>query len=211
MLHKKKDVILPATLALLERLQCDEDLSAFFLVGGTSLALQIGHRFSVDLDLFTLEPFDTQALVDHLNTNYAFQLSSVARNTLMGVIEGVKVDFIRHAYPLVLPILEIDGLRLVSKEDIGAMKLNVIAHNGQRLKDFIDVYYLLELVPLQSLLDSYAVKYQNSNIMIPLKGLTYFDDLDLKMDPPILSKEISVEAIKKRLRKAVEEPDRVFK
>ena len=146
MLHKDQNVILSTTLELLVTLQQDEELSSFFLVGGTALALQIGHRFSVDLDLFTQNPFDTQSLSDSLASKYDFKISSVSKNTLLGVVNSVKVDFLTHAYPLVNPILEIEGLRLASVEDIGAMKLNAIAHSGQRLKDFIDVYCLLAAI-----------------------------------------------------------------
>ncbi|MCB0556060.1 MAG: nucleotidyl transferase AbiEii/AbiGii toxin family protein [Phaeodactylibacter sp.] len=57
MLHKGDNIILPETLSLLSRLQKDPMLNQFFLVGGTALAMQIGHRYSVDLDFFTLVPF----------------------------------------------------------------------------------------------------------------------------------------------------------
>ena len=210
MLHKTTDVILPETLDLLQRLQQDPALDGFILVGGTSLALQIGHRFSIDLDLFTMEPFDTHLLSEHITVHYAFQLSAVAKNTLLGVMEGVKVDFITHAYPLVKPIINEDGLRLASCEDIGAMKLNAIGHSGQRLKDFIDIYYLLERMPLSALLEAYSSKYAHSNILIPLKGLSYFEDIDLEADPPIMNKTLQPDIMKKRLLEAVEYPDRVF-
>lgn len=210
MLHKTKDIILPETLDLLERLQKDSMLADFFLVGGTALAMQIGHRFSVDLDLFTTVPFDTRPLSEHLSQSYDFQLSSVQKNTILGVLEGVKTDFIAHAYPLVKDLVTEDGLRLASKEDIGAMKLNAIAHSGQRLKDFIDVYFLLELVPLDTLLKAYEIKYPNSNLLIPVKGLTYFEDIDFEADPPFLNREVGIALLKKRLVEAVEDTQRVF-
>ena len=176
MLHKTADIILPPTLNLLEELQQDEQLDAFTLVGGTALALQIGHRFSVDLDFFCFEAFDTQTLSEHLS-GYGFHISAIEKNTLLGVIRGVKTDFIVHQYPMVKPLVREDGLRLASIVDISAMKLNAISHNGQRLKDFIDIYCLLETLPLQSMLDAYTQKYPNSNLMIPLKGVTYFDEV----------------------------------
>lgn len=107
-------------------------------------------------------------------------------------------------------LVEEDAFRLASKEDIGAMKLNAIAHSGQRLKDFIDIYFLLELLPLDSLLKAYEIKYPNSNLLIPMKGLTYFDDIDHDADPPILNRKISIEMLKKRLVEAVENPKKVF-
>lgn len=97
-----------------------------------------------------------------------------------------------------------------SKEDIGTMKLNAIAHSGQRLKDFIDIYFLLELVPLDSLLKAYEIKYPNSNLLVPMKGLTYFEDIDYEADPPVLNRKVSIEMVKKRLAEAVERPQKVF-
>lgn len=79
MLHKKTDVILPETLQLLERLQSDPALDFFFLAGGTALALQIGHRFSVDLDLFTVETFDVEHLQSHLITNYDLEIDNIGQ------------------------------------------------------------------------------------------------------------------------------------
>ncbi len=209
MLHKTADIILPPTLDLLIELQQDEQLDNFFLVGGTALALQIGHRFSVDLDFFCYEPFDTQFLSQHLS-NYGFQISAIEKNTLLGVTRGVKTDFIVHRYPLVKSLIKKEGIRLASIADISAMKLNAISHNGQRLKDFIDIYCLLETMPLQSMLDAYAQKYPNSNLMIPLKGVIYFDDIDFNLDPPILNKEIKIEDLQARLIEAVSQPDRIF-
>ncbi|MCB9283447.1 MAG: nucleotidyl transferase AbiEii/AbiGii toxin family protein [Lewinellaceae bacterium] len=211
MLHKEPDIILPETFELLQKLQKDEELRKFFLVGDTSLALQIGHRLSVDLDLFSLNHIETQSLTEYLQINYQFQLSSVGKNTIMGSIEGIKVDFLTHAYPLVREFVTEEGLRLASIEDIGAMKLNAIAHSGQRLKDFIDIFFILEQYSLNAILEAYQVKYSNSNPIVPLKALTYFDDLDAEEDFPLMKKKIQRKAMEKRLVAAVENPTKIFK
>ncbi len=210
MLHLQPNVILPHTLSLLKTLQQDSAFHDYFLVGGTALALQIGHRFSIDLDLFTLLPFDTQQLVTHLENNYDFQLQSVAPNTVLGLIEGVKVDFIKHAYSLVEKLLLVNDLRLASLSDIGAMKLNAIAHSGQRLKDFYDIYFLLEYFSLKKLLDAYALKYPKSNPLVALKGLAYFEDINFEEDKPILNKNIAFTNVKQRLEKAVQDLAFIF-
>ena len=210
MLHKNKEIILPETLSLLKDLQRDEMLADFFLVGGTALAVQIGHRFSVALDLFTLHSFDNQVLSEHLVRSYGAQISAVSKNTVLAAIRGVKVNLITHAYPLAGGLLEEEGLRLASMEDIGAMKLKAIAHSGQRLKDFIDVYFILERLPLEKVLGAYEKKYPHANLMIPIKGLTYFEDIDPEADPPIMGTKVSLESLKARLVAAVEAPGRVF-
>lgn len=98
MLHKNPTVILPETLQLLEQIQEDEVFRDFFLVGGTALALHMGHRLSVDLDFFTLSPFDNAFLEAHLHQQYGFSTDYAAANTLRGIALRVKVDFLTHAY-----------------------------------------------------------------------------------------------------------------
>jgi len=203
-------IIEPQTLKLFKTLQSDEALQSFFLVGGTSLALQIGHRLSVDLDLFSLDEFDTQNLQNHLTAQYGFFTDFIAKNTLKGFISGVKVDFITHSYPLVNPLLKEGNLRLASTLDIAAMKLNAIGHNGNRQKDFYDMYYLLETHSLNDMLEAYSQKYINSNPVIPLKGITYFEDIDFKIEHPILKRPIIFQDVKNRLIEATLKPDKKF-
>lgn len=210
MLIKESNIILPETIQLLELLQADIYLKDFFLVGGTALALQLGHRFSVDLDLFIIEPFDTHMLEPMMVERYDMFVDYVAPNTIRGSIKGVKIDLIRHGYPLVHPLIIQDGLRLASMEDIAAMKLNAIAHSGQRMKDFVDVYFILEHLSLDSLLRAYEIKYANSNPMIPLKALTYFDEIDPNTDPPMMVKAVSFKEIQSRLLASVSHPGKIF-
>ncbi len=116
----------------------DELLKDFFLVGGTALSLQIGHRISIDLDFFNQSAFDENFLIAELESKYKFRLDYQSKNTLKGEIENIKVDFITHNYPLSKPLIQEEGVRMASPEDIATMKLNAIAGNGSRLKDFSD-------------------------------------------------------------------------
>src|SRR5690348_17064417 len=97
----RKETIEPGTLELLRRLMQDDRLNDFVLVGGTALALQIGHRKSIDLDLFTQQSFDENELSGYLESSKHFRLDFMSKNTLKGEISEIKVDFITHAYPLV--------------------------------------------------------------------------------------------------------------
>ncbi len=210
MLHKEPDIILPETFSLLEKICANSFFDSFNLVGGTALALQIGHRLSIDLDFFSSAPFNTAQLIEHLVQNYDFNLSSVYENTVLGFIGQVKVDFITHAYPPIdEPLLE-EGVRLATTLDISAMKLNAIVNSGQRLKDFIDVYYLLACHSLKDMLEAYSKKYSHSNPIVALKALTYFDDIDPKVDPPKMKDKIPLPEIKKRILNAVASPDQIF-
>ncbi len=191
-------------------MQQDTFLSDFFLVGGTALALQIGHRLSIDLDFFSTLPFDNAQLEGHLLKQYQFSTDYVATNRLKGFIGNLKIDFLTHAYPLVEPLVQKENLSLASLPDIGAMKLDAIAHSGNRQKDFYDLFFLLEHLSLQSLLDAYQAKYPHSNPIIPLKGITWFDDIDFEIEKPMLKRKVTFEAVKKRLFSATKYPDKIF-
>lgn len=210
MIFTDHKIIHPETLELLANLQSDLALKDFFLVGGTSLALQIGHRLSIDLDLFTQNTFETQELEQYLSNKHNFFTDYVASNTLKGFINGVKVDFIMHHYPLVNPLEIYNPYRLASLQDIGAMKLNAIGHSGNRQKDFYDLYFLLEHFSLKSLMETYQKKYPKSNPIIPLKSLVYFDDIDFEIENPLLVRKVSFEEVKERLIIASKLPNKKF-
>ena len=102
----------PGTLELLKRLMSIPALEQFYLVGGTALALQLGHRISIDLDLFTTEPFDKSDLLDLLNAHFEdVVLESEGTSILITSIHQVKVDFVKMSYPILFPQLEIEALQ----------------------------------------------------------------------------------------------------
>ncbi|WOK05970.1 hypothetical protein RT717_23110 [Imperialibacter roseus] len=88
-------------------------------------------------------------------------------------------------------------------EDIAAMKLNAISNSGKRLKDFIDVYYLLEHFSMDEMIAFYTTKYPNFNPLIALRSVNYFDDIDPAIDPPKLKEKLPLSEIKKRINDAV--------
>ena len=208
MLHK--ETIDAATLELLKRLMGDERLQSFVLVGGTSLALQMGHRISVDLDMFTEKEFEADELREYLERNYHLQTDYLAFATVKGEIDGVQVDCIAHAYPWLKPFVLEEGIRLASLEDICAMKLNAIAGNGTRIKDFVDVAHLSSVFSLQQMLDFYEEKY-NANPLMPLKGIVYFADIN-KNAPVKMAKgkPLKWKMIEKRLLAMEKYPQKVF-
>lgn len=208
MLHK--ETIDAATLELLKRLMGDERLQGFVLVGGTSLALQIGHRISVDLDLFTEKQFEADELREYLEQNYHLQTDYLAFATVKGEIEGVQVDCIAHAYPWLKPFVLEEGVRLASLEDICAMKLNAIAGNGTRIKDFVDVAYLSSIFSLEQMLKFYEEKY-HANPLMPLKGIVYFADINKNAPVKMANgKPLDWKSIEKRLLAMEKFPQNVF-
>lgn len=176
------EVIAGSTLKLLKRLEGESALADFNLAGETALALYLGHRVSVDLDLFTPKPFDAGKLEVFLHDKYGFRTDFMEKNTLKGIIDGVKIDCITHSYDyLEKPYTESD-IRLYSMVDIIAMKLSAIADNGSRLKDFIDIAFLSTRFPFNSMLRFYERKFPTSNVIRPFKAITYFDDIDFEED-----------------------------
>lgn len=173
-----KQTIEKSTLELLNKLMEDAMFSNFVLVGGTALALQIGHRISVDLDLFSSQPFNAEELADYLRTSYDFELDFISTNTVKGEINGVQVDCIAHQYPWITKTNDIGKIRLASLTDIAAMKLNAVTGNGTRIKDFIDIAFLSTKLSLNQMLNAYKEKY-NSNAVMPVKALVFFNDINL--------------------------------
>lgn len=206
-----KETVTPSTLELLRKLMEDPELQDFVLVGGTSLALQIGHRVSVDLDLFSVNSFVETDLNQYLIDRYHFETDFLARSTVKGEIEGVQIDCLSHAYPLVGEINIYENIRLASLHDIAAMKLNAISGNGTRIKDFIDIAYLAEYMSLNEMLASYQSKYKTMNVLIPVKALTYFDEINFAEPIKMLStKKFNWKKIEKRIYEMLKMPQHVF-
>ena len=206
----RKETVSESALELLKTLMEDEFLENFFLVGGTALALQIGHRISIDFDLFTLTPFDEKEMLSSLEERYQFQMDFLSRNTLKGSIRGIKVDLITHKYPLVKPLIEIEHIRIAASEDIAAMKLNAITGNGTRLKDFIDIAYLSSSLTLSRMIDAYEEKYATRNPAIVIKALDYYNDINFNEPIEMLKEKYKWEDIKKRLGEMTLNPDKLF-
>ena len=173
-------------LELIKFLQNKPYLKGFYLVGGTALALHMGHRKSIDIDLFSNFDFDASGLLEQIHQDFSYQLFYSASNTLKGCIGDINVDILAHRYKLIAEPEEVMGIRILSLPDIIAMKLNAIATSGQRSKDFIDIYYLLTKYNLGRMLEFYQEKYNQKNVAFVLKSLIYFDDVDLAGWPVLI-------------------------
>ena len=195
------------TYSLLQELSGLDFLNDFSLAGGTSLALQLGHRISIDLDFFTLVEFDPEELLDQLRQSYKINNASLSTNTLSLYIrsnkKNIKVEFLRHNYKLLKKIQIVNNIRLYAIEDIAAMKLNAVANRGSK-KDFYDIYQLLHKFSITELLDLFKEKYKSSNAFTVIKSLNYFEDADMEPDPMSLI-DVDWNIIKKRLSKEVNE------
>ena len=208
MLHT--ETIAEPTLKLLRKLEAENEMAGFNLAGGTSLALYLGHRISIDLDFFTPEPFNTAQLEKYLSDKYGFRTDFSHKNTLKGSIDGIKIDCITHSYGYLEKPYTESGIRLSSMEDIIAMKLSAIADNGSRLKDFIDIAFLSTRFPFNTMLRMYERKFPQSNVIRPFKAITYFDDIDFEENIIMLNGEYDWKLIERRLIDMTKIQNKIF-
>lgn len=208
MLHT--ETVDASTLDLIHKLMDDKDLKSFNLVGGTALSLLLGHRKSVDIDLFTTEPFPETTLANLLAGKYKAEIVNTSINTVRCFIDDVKVELMAHRYISLQPTIVLEKIRMSSLEDIAAMKLNAIVGNGTRKKDYIDMYVLLEQDSLSKWLQCYVTKYPDTSITMARNSLVYFEDIDHSEEVELLRDNIPWNYVEARLREANIRPDKVF-
>jgi predicted nucleotidyltransferase component of viral defense system len=155
----------------------------FALAGGTSLALQIGHRHSIDLDIFSPSSFDTREIEIALASvpEFNFQLVNKTKQMLFAYINQIKCDFIVEPAKLIRPLIEKDGIKFFSIEDIAAMKMHTICGRGKK-KDFFDIYALIELYGWPKMLEWFEEKYDSSQLFFLWRSISYFNDADEDVD-----------------------------
>lgn len=206
-----KNAVDEKTYFLLKKLMKDDELKNFNLVGGTALSLQLGHRKSIDLDLFSKKDFDSEKLKHYLIKEYKFEQSFQEKNTLKGFIDNVLIDCIKYDYEYINKVKIIDEIRLLSMEDIVAMKFVAIYQDGTRMKDFIDIAYLSNYFSLNQMIEFCNKKYNTDNTFSILKSITYFDNIDYTENIIFLDENYSFEKVKKHLIEMTNNPDKVLK
>lgn len=171
----------------------------WYLAGGTALALQVGHRQSVDLDFFTPEKtFDEKKIEEQLSATGAWETDSLDHGTIYGRLFGAKMSLI--AYPFfdhLEPLLKVSNVSILTPPDIAAMKIAAISQRGKK-RDFVDLYWISRNIqPLKESMHraerSYRIR-QNPNHI--LKSLVYF--VDAEDDPmPKIFLNVSWSDVKK--------------
>lgn len=187
----KTDIASPLLMDCLRKIMSHEAFNDYYLVGGTALALQRGHRISIDIDMFTnllYGDMKTGELKDALTSLFPYVESlekldetRVVYSLFVGTKRDncVKLDICYDEKP-VFPLIEEEGIRMVSEKDIAAMKLNAISQDRQRKKDFWDIHDLLESYPIDKLvtfaLDRYPWSLTLPNIIDGFKRLPKLND-----------------------------------
>ena len=201
--------ILPDTLELLRTLMQMPELENMRLVGGTSLALQYGHRRSVDLDFFGETTADVDELTDALRKRVEkVVIGGHSKRIKAYFLNGVKVDIVNYNYDWIDDQFIEDGLRLASPKDIAAMKVNAIIGRVTK-KDFIDIYYLLKHFSFSELLQFYLQKYKDGSEFRALLSMAYFGDAD-PHPMPYMFENVEWQAIKQHIKQEVEAYNRML-
>jgi len=188
---------------LLKDLQGKEVLRSYFLVGGTALSLQLGHRVSQDIDLFTRGDINKDEILSLLNSDYngKYQIQNIQKMILQISINDIKIDFAKYDYNLIEDIKLEEGIRYLGIKDISAMKLMAIANRGDQAKDYIDIYFLLKVMELKDMFEYYKQKFNQSDINPIKRSLIYFDDVTESnwLSVKLLEDELSIDKVKQTL------------
>lgn len=197
------DTIEPQTLNLLKGLMREPLLKETRLVGGTALALQLGHRSSIDIDLFGHFNCDDIQLRRMLATHGQLQVIATSENLKLFTLNDIKVNIVNYDSPWIDEVVEQDGLRLASVSEIAAMKVRAIVGCGTR-KDFVDLYYLLQQFSIFQIMDLYHEKYPDFNDFIAVKSLTYFEDAE-QAPMPMMRDLTSWDTMKEQIKQSVKQ------
>ena len=182
------ETVSPELFEVFESFSSESAFDGFLLGGGTSLALRFGHRKSIDLDFFSVSPFDSQQIeitLGHLFTEV--EVVNRTAGSLCAVINKCKLDILHHAYPLLRAPVVFKGFRFLSIPDLAAMKINAVVNRGSK-KDFIDLLLLHENgFPLEKSLDFFSEKYGDAGRFLAVRSLAWFEDAESEPDPLILN------------------------
>lgn len=186
-----REVLPPEQQQVLRQLGPAVTACGFCLGGGTAIAIQLGHRQSVDLDWFTSQRLDDPMGLSRQLQSQGIELRvrAVQRRTLHGEVAGVRVSFLEFGYPLLEPAVAWPDFDccLASLTDLAAMKLLAVSQRGAK-KDFLDIYALgTQGLSLGEMLDLYRRKFSVTDVVRVLGSLCYFDDADPEPMPTMLT------------------------
>lgn len=180
--------------------------SEFYLVGGTALALQIGHRISLDFDLFTKKEIPAGLLNKARRIFKEFKIKIIVNHSeqLSLKINETKVDFVKYNFPLVLDLIEFSGTKILPVAEIAAMKARALNYRGT-LKDYVDLYFVLKdkYATLKEIKEITGKKYGDEfNFRLFLEQLIYLKDIETERIQ-FLKKEITKDEIQRFFEKEI--------
>jgi len=193
-------------LEILKRITAIAEFSNYYLVDGTALALQIGHRISIDLDFFgqNLLPKDKiLQSIGHISEITA--LRSSFEDSFNLYLGDLKIDIIRYDYKWIDDFVIQDGIRMCGLKDIAAMKISAVGGRSTQ-KDFYDIYFLLEKFTLLEMFGFFRQKYAVENLFHYITSLTFFEEADKDVQPKMIE-PLKWDTVKKRIIKEIQALD----
>lgn len=180
--------------------------SSFYLAGGTGLALQLGHRDSVDFDFFTSKNFDNAKLFETIKNqfaNYKIKKIQDESGTLSIILSSkIKISFFYFSNKLIDKKVKTEYFDIASIRDIAAMKMWAII-NRATSKDYIDLYFILKNFKITQVISDFKVKFPEVDENLALKSLVYFKDVIRERIRFRNDNNISFDEVKKYLTKEV--------
>lgn len=151
----------------------------FYLAGGTALALQLGHRTSLDFDFYNPKHFSSLDLYEKFEDIFKDQTVKIShqKDTLLCKVNDVDLSFFWYKYRLIEKSTVYRGILLASLKDIASMKLVAVGHRPAK-RDYIDIFYLLKKFTIKDLFSFAHKKYPNFNSYLSIRALSYFEDLE---------------------------------
>jgi len=173
-----------------------------YLAGGTGLALQLGHRTSVDFDFYSLKSFGAEEILFELQKKFKnLVVRQAIKDTLILTALKTDISLFYYPYKLIKPPLNYGKIKIASPQDIAAMKVISIVQRGKR-RDFVDIFYLLGQYSLKEVIGFTLKKYPGFQEGIILKALIYFEDAEeeeLERGIKILDKNFSWKKAKEKI------------
>jgi predicted nucleotidyltransferase component of viral defense system len=186
------NTVSPLLKQVLIDLMQEELFSTFRLVGGTSLSLQIGHRVSVDIDLFTAADYgsiDFKEIRSFLENKYPYCSSRNLDNVAFGTyfeVGNSEEDFVKidlyYTDEFIFDSVSRDNIRMASENEIIAMKLDVVLRGGRK-KDFWDLHYYLDKVAIDEMISFYGQRYPYNDYSTIKSQFLNFELADADFDP----------------------------
>jgi len=195
-----REVLKPDQISMLPLLKLFKQ--DFYLVGGTALALQIGHRYSLDFDLFTNANLRRKS-IKILLEKYNYEIQDVLYEDSIQfhcIINGVKLSFYQYPYQI-NPNVDFEGI--INMPDIltlAAMKAFALGGRG-KWKDYVDLYFVFKHHFSFEQACTQANKIFNNafNDKLFRQQLSYFEDVDFTEEVEYTTDPISMEEVKSAL------------
>lgn len=169
----------------------------FYLVGGTAIALHIGHRRSIDFDLFKYSPIKPKSIIQKISdSKYPYKVTRRVTEQLNVTINEVKFTFYQYPFKINAPESLENILRLPNLLDLAAMKAYALGRRS-KWKDYVDLYYILKYhFPIKQISERAAMLFdQLFSEKLFRAQLSYFDDINYTepiefLAPPVSESEI---------------------